>query len=156
MKNLIYSLLFIFISSTLVAQNNKNYKSFYTTYKKEKSIIGISAPIRLANLFIDHEEKELREIVRKGKKVRILVFDEINTEINDAVKAYLPSNTYQKFLTIKDGDSRIKLLVREHDEAISEIIILIKDESSFVTLGIYGDFTYDDLSSLSNNFQSKS
>ncbi|HIP48002.1 MAG TPA: DUF4252 domain-containing protein [Lutibacter sp.] len=154
MKNLIYSLAFIFIATTLTAQNEKNYKSFYKTFKEEKSIIGISAPIGIANWFIDSDEKELRNIIKRGNKVSILVFEN-ETPIFDEIDHYLPSKIYEKFLTIKDKDSRIKILVKENKEKISEIIILIKDNNSFITMGIYGDFTYDDLSKLSETMHDK-
>lgn len=155
MKKIILSILVIFISISLNAQNEQNFKSFYKAFKKEKSIIGISAPIGLANLFIDRDEKELRNIIKKGKKVRILVFDEITKEINTSIKSFLPSNKYQKFMSIKDGDSFIELLVRDNMEYISEMIILIHDDNSLVAMGIYGEFSYNDLKKLSDNFQTQ-
>jgi len=156
MKKLLYTLVFIFTVATLTAQNDKNYKSFYKTFKKEQSIFGISAPISIANWFIDSEEKELRKIIKKGKKVRILIFDNVTSSIFDEINEYLPSKVYEKFITINDKNARIKLLVRENKEKISEIIVLIKDKNSLITMGIYGDFTYDDLSKLSDNMQDKS
>lgn len=155
MKKLIYTLVFIFTVAILTAQNDKNYKNFYKTFKKEQSIFGISAPIGFANWFIDSDEKELRNIIKKGKKVRILVFNNDTSSIFDEINEYLPSKVYEKFITIKDKNARIKLLVRENKEKISEIIVLIKDKNSFITMGIYGDFSYVDLSKLSENVQEK-
>ena len=155
MKKIIYTLVFLFTVVTLTAQNDKNYKSFYKNFKKEQSVFGISAPIAIANWFIDSDEKELRKIIKKGKKVRLLVFDNDDSSIFDKINEYLPSKLYEKFITIKDKNTRIKLLVRENKEMISEIIVLIKDKNAFITMGIYGKFTYDDLSKISENMQDK-
>ena len=155
MKKIIYTLVFLFTVVTLTAQNDKNYKSFYKNFKKEQSVFGVSAPIAIANWFIDSDEKELRKIIKKGKTVRLLVFDNDNTSIFDEINEYLPSKLYEKFITIKDKNTRIKLLVRENKEMISEIIVLIKDKNAFITMGIYGKFTYDDLSKISENMQDK-
>jgi len=153
MKNTIYSLLFIFLATSLTAQTEKNYKTFYKTFKKEQSVFGISAPFSVANWFIDSEEKELKQIIKRGNKVRLLVFSDNNSSVYRDINHYLPANVYEKYLSIKNKDSKIKLLVREQKDRISEIIVLIKDNNSFVTMGIYGDFTYDDLNELSKNIQ---
>ncbi len=153
MRKIILSLSIIFISMNLSAQDEKNFKSFYKTYKKEKSIIGITAPISIARFFIDRDEKELRNIVKKGKKVRILIFDEVADNFKDDIKSHLPSKIYQKFMTIKDEGSTIKLLVKDNSDYISELIFLIQDKNSLVAMGIYGEFSYDDLKKLSDSFQ---
>ena len=121
MKNTLYTLLFIFTFSTVTAQSDKNYKTFYKTFKKEQSVFSISAPVSMANWFIGSEEKELRKIIKRGNKVRVLVFSDESTDVNKEINNYLPSKVYEKYLTIKDKDAKIKLLVREKKDGISEI-----------------------------------
>lgn len=145
MKNLIYILLFVFCVSTLFAQDKKNYKSFYKTFKKEQSVFGITAPMHAAHLFIDFEEKELRKIIRKGRKVKVLVFEEDNSYVFKNINEFLPSSVYEEFLTIKDQGSKVKVLVKDEKEYVSEVVVLIKEENTLVTVGIYGKFTHDDI-----------
>lgn len=153
MKKYYSLLLAIFISFTLTAQNEKDFKTFYKTYKKEKSIIGISAPIGIANLFIDREEKELRKIVKKGKKVRILVFDNVSKKMNSNLKSYFPTKQYQNFMSVKEDGATIDFMVRDNLEFISELIVFVHDGDSLVAMGIYGEFTYNDLKELTDSFQ---
>lgn len=153
MKKLSSLFLLIFISGSLFAQNDKNFKSFYKTYKKEKSIIGISAPIGIAKFFIDRDEKELRRIIRKGKKVRILVFDEEPENMIADIKSLLPAKHYQQFMSVKEDNAIIKFMVRDNLTFISELIIFVYEENSLVVMGIDGKFTYEDIKKLTDNFQ---
>ena len=155
MQKIIFSLLIIFISVNLYAQDEKNFKSFYKTYKKEKSIIGITAPIGIARFFIDKDEKELRNIIKKGKKVRILIFDTVANNFKNEINAYLPTDKYQKFMSVKDKSSTIKLLVKDNSDYITELIFLIQDGNSLVAMGIYGKFSYDDLKEFSSSIQAQ-
>ncbi len=157
MKKIIYSILILLTSITVVtAQTEKNFKSFYKDYKAEKSIIALSAPVSLANLFINRDEKELRKLIKKGKKVRILIFDETKSVIDDDIKSYLPEDKYQTFMSIKDNQSFIELLANDTTDYISEMIIFIHEKNSLVAIGIEGNFSYDDLKILTESFQSKS
>jgi hypothetical protein len=158
MKKILYTLFFILLSSSFFAQNlqdEKNYHHFYKNHKNKDNIIGLSLPISLANLFIDSKEKELKQLISRGKKLRVLVFDKQTKEIKKDLNSYLPSSIYDKYLSIKDGKSRIKILVRDIEESITEIILLIQSENSLVTMGVYGKFTYNDLEKLADKINKK-
>lgn len=155
MKKIIYSLLVILTSYTLTAQNDKDFKSFYKEYKQEKSIIALSAPVGLANLFIDRDEKELRRVIKKGKKVRILIFDEANSKLDTDIKSYFPKDMYEKFMSVKDNQTSIELFTKDTTDYISEMIIFIHDKNSLIAIGIDGKFSYDDLKTLTDSFQNE-
>jgi len=139
---LIISILF---TSNLFAQS-KNYKSFYQTHKTEDSVIGISVPIKLASLFI--EDDDVKKIIKNGKKVRILVFEEVTDQKYIEYKNDLSSNLYERLLYFKNKADKIEILVREDDEIISEVILFIRDKNELVTVGVFGKFDQDDLAHL--------
>jgi hypothetical protein len=156
MEKLIYLLLTVFMSINIIAQSKKNFKSFYKDYKRERSIVALSAPIGLANIFIDSDEKELKKMIKKGKKVQILIMDEMTEEINSDIKSYLPDDKYQEYMSIKEGSSLIELIARNTSDSISEIIVFIRDKNSLIAMGIYGNFSYTDLKKLSKSINCKS
>jgi len=153
MRTIFLSFLLLFVTATTItaqSKENQNFRNFYKHHRDNDNIIGLSLPIGLANVFISSDETELKKIIKKGKKVRILVFDEVSKEIKSDLKNNLPKKIYQKFLIIKDSGSNIKILVRENNEYISEVILLIQSDDSLVTMGVYGKFTYEDLQKLAN------
>ena len=59
-------------------------------------------------------------------------------------------------MSIKGNQSYIELLAKDTTDYISEMIIFIHEKNSLVAIGIDGKFSYDDLKTLTESFQSKS
>ena len=116
-------------------------------------LIAVIIHFSIAKFFIARDEKELRKIIRKGKKVRILVFDEEPENMIADIESLLPAKHYQQFMSVKEDNAIIKFMVRDNLTFISELIIFVYEENSLVVMGIDGKFTYEDIKKLTDNFQ---
>lgn len=107
----------------------------------------------LSRMDASEEGKEFKTAISKIESIRILAMDSVNNKgvnlYQIAMKA-LPSNEYQELMTIKDGGTDVKFMVREKGDIITELIliaggkneenalIVIKGEIDLATIGSIG------------------
>lgn len=147
MKKIFYSIVIIVLfSSCAISGNQKGYHSFYKEHKKDKDVVSFGLPTGLAGLFLNNkEDKELKAFLKNVDDFRFFIAEDTSKVLMPILKEHLPENLYKDFMIIKDGGETVTFKVRENKGAITEIIMLVEEEKSFVVMSIEGEFTYDDM-----------
>ena len=147
MRKLVYILVIaVLFSSCAGAKGIEGYHSFYKKYKKEKDVVSFGLPTGLMVLFVNNkEDKELKAFLKNVDDFRFFIAEDSSKVLIPILKEHLPENLYKDFMIIKNGNETVTFKVRENKDAITEIIMFVEEEDSFVVMSIEGEFTYDDM-----------
>lgn len=139
-------LVFIFASSCLFAKSD-GYDLFYKTHKKHNTVINLDIPVIILGLFLDsNDDKEMRKLLRKTDDFKIFVAEGSKTHFLPIINEYLPSEIYKDFLIVKESESDdVTIKIKETENIISEIILLVEEGQDLIAISIKGKFTADDL-----------
>lgn len=97
----------------------------------------------------DAEAKDLGELMRKIKGIRILSGEKVNGKsLYKEAMATLNKNKYEDLMDVQDKSSNLKFMVREENGKIVELLMLSGSENEFTLLSMLGSFTYEDLNIL--------
>lgn len=117
------------------------YKRFYREYRGTDNVITFKIPGGLASIFIDKEEKEVKEFMKKMDDISFFIAtDQTNKMILDLNNS-LPESVYKDIMVIKDGETEITFLARSGDNFITEIIMAVYEPDNLVVMCISGEFT---------------
>lgn len=98
----------------------------------------------------DPEWNKVREVISDLGGLRVLVADSISNGDNlykDAMKR-LPMNEYEELLTVRDGKENVRFVVKESNNVISELVLLVGAPDEFVMLSFWGKIDLDKISRL--------
>lgn len=147
MKTIISLLLLVitFVSCTLFAKPD-GYDLFYKTHKKHNTVINIDIPVIILGLFLDSDDdKEIRNLLRKTDDFKVFLAEGSKTHFLPIVKEYLPNEIYKDFLIVKESGDNVTIKIKETENVISEIILLIEEDQDLIAISIKGKFTANDL-----------
>ena len=147
MKKIIYVIAVIVLFSSCVAsENQEGYHTFYKENKNKENVISFGLPTGLIALFLNNDENhELKQFLKNTDNLRFFIAEDSTKTLLPVLKNYLPENLYKDFMIINDSGEKVSFKARESENAISEIIMLVESDSSFVVMSIEGEFTYEDL-----------
>jgi hypothetical protein len=100
------------------------------------------------DLFKDVENNdvsdEMQEAISRLNSIKILATDddpETKTSINlyDEVMKNLPKEEYKELMVIKEKDENVRFLVREKDNKVVELLLLVGSPDESVMISIQGD-----------------
>lgn len=151
MKNLITAILAVIILASCASTKEvEGYADFYKKYKHNEEVINFGLPTGLIGLFLNNkEDKELKQFLKNVDHFRFFIAEDSTKTLISTLYQYLPEDTYKDVMVINDGGDKVTFKARESGEAISEIIILVEEEKSFVVMNIEGEFTYEDVKKIS-------
>lgn len=145
MRILIISLfLTSFVACGNAQKNDNNFTEFYHTYKNTDGVVAFELPMFLAKMVIDKDEEELKEFVKKTDDIRFFISDKSNLALYRELEKHLQGGVYNDLIIIKEGSSTLTFKIRERKNKIREILLTIKEDSSFVAISFTGDFTIED------------
>jgi len=162
MKTNLFSIVMIsFLLSS--CGGNRYVGDFYREYKHEKNTVNIALPgwliwlgTGIANEFVNEPEaKAGMEIAKKVKGLRILVMEDKNTvdrkDINKLVSK-VQKQDFDEWIYVKEGKTSFNFLIREKDNMIRNILILVSEEDEFVMVSMKSKIKYKDLKKLIKQF----
>lgn len=155
MKRILLALLICFIALPAFSQS-QSIKQFYRKYKRTENTVNFNAPawlIRLgASIAINHvddpaEQATLR-LAKKVRKARVLVMEDrkhlrsgdLNQLIND-----VHQEDFEDLISFREGSEVIQILIREKEEVIRDLLILINEEDSFIMLALKTKMHIEDI-----------
>jgi hypothetical protein len=101
----------------------------------------------------DNAEHEMNKTLEKISGIKILSQEdkEITGELNfyDELKKDLDFNQYEELVTVKEKDQDVRIIARANNDRISELLVIVGGEDN-VLVWIEGNFTFEDLSELSD------
>ena len=100
------------------------------------------------DLFKDMENNnvsdEMQEAISRLNSIKILATDddpETKTSINlyDEVMKNLPQEEYKELMVIKEQDENVRFLIREKDDKVVELLLLVGSPDESAMISIQGD-----------------
>ncbi len=125
--------------------NNDDFTEFYHEYKNTHGVVAFELPMFLAKMVIDDDdEEELEQFVKKTDDIRFFISDKSNTSLYRKLEQHMPKGTYNDLMIIKKGGSTVTFKIRDRKNKIREILMTVKEDSSFVVISFTGNFTIED------------
>ncbi len=156
MKYLSIILLAIFgLSLNASAQDDAISKYFNQYVDDEKfSVVYISSKMfeMLGKLDIDElEDKETEvvlEVVKDMRGLRVLTTEHNAMKVyNEAIKT-INTKGYDQLMTVRTEDEKVQFLVKEDDDVIRELLLLVGEEDEFVMVSFIGNIHLNKISKL--------
>ena len=143
-----------YLTATLVSAQNTAFIDFYNKYSGNTDFTIVSVNERMISLFSNfevegEEEKAVMDAVSKLKGIK-LIANQKTTQgkqlFTEAQKSF--NKGYDELMTVRDGDSDMRFLIKEKDGIINELIMLVGSDSSFVAASIFGNIDLKQMSKI--------
>ncbi|MDO8368049.1 MAG: DUF4252 domain-containing protein [Saprospiraceae bacterium] len=156
MKQLFFSLLFLFAGAFSAAAQNDAITRFFNQYAEDERFTVVYIAPKLFQLAAkietdDEDWNNIREVVKDLGGLRVLVAD----SITDGVALYksalskVPVSEYSELLTVRDKDEHVRIWTKDAGNIIEELLLLVGKPDEFVLLSFTGKIDLDKISSLS-------
>jgi hypothetical protein len=157
MKNLLFCLFLLVCIFPIAAQEGRIYWK-YKDYDDSKSFTIPAFVPKFASIFI--KGKAERRLVRRTGRTRIMFFEKNNpmtqTDFVKLTKRTKRKGGLEEVITVKDGKTNVRILVKENGRRIRKMVFLVQDEAEFVMVSVKGRFRYKDLNTLIKKYSEKS
>ena len=141
----------------LFSQSSVNH--FYHKYKRADNTVNMTLPgfvLKIGGKFarkhMDKDDKEAlmaMEFIKSIKSLRLLVMEETNLvsqkDYNNLVEGLKTKNKINELITVRDGSTRVNIMIRDKKKKISNIVILVSEENEFVMVSVKTKIKYKDL-----------
>ena len=136
---------------TIQAQTSVN--RFFTKHSASDNAISVDISGLLIKVAakIAAEEHEAAKILASINRLQVLVLEDENPvsadEMYDFTKK-LRKDDFEDLMTIREGKTRVNFLIREKNDKILNLLILVSEEDNFVMLNLKGKIKFSDLNKL--------
>ena len=156
MKNLLAIAMLLCLPALLSAQTHSINK-FYNKYKHTEETMNFTIPgwiIRLGssiakNHVDEPQEKAALKLAKKIRKIKLLVMEDQNTvkpkDIQRLVDEVKAKDHFEELIYVRDGDTRVNMLIRNSSDMIENMLILVSEEDEFVMVSMKTRLRFDDL-----------
>lgn len=151
-KYLLLLPILFFLQSCLVSE-----KSLYNEeIKGNTTITKINVPMFLVKPYIkkalreDGESKEVINLIRKIKKVKVYTVENATEKMANQFSKQSFGNNLQELISVNSKDSKIKIMseISNSETIIKDLLITIKDEKDLVYVKVLGKFSLDDITKI--------
>ena len=154
--------IFILLTVTLAlsvgsyAKDINSYKKFYRMYRDADYVTTFKIPAGLARIFIDRDEKEAKEFMKKMDDISFFISEQHNNQMIFDLNKNLPEKDYKEMMIVKDGEMEVTFMARdEGDGVITEIIMAVYDPRELVVMCMTGEFTSDDARKIAKSIKTE-
>lgn len=157
MKKTIFLLpLFLLAAISQLPAQNDAITRFFEKYVDDERFTVVYVSPKMFQLVSkietdDEEWNKVREIVKDLGGLRVLVADSIEnglTYYKDALSR-VPVGEYEELLTVRDGKEHVRIWVKDTENIIEELLLLVGAPDEFVLLSFTGKIDLDKISELS-------
>ena len=155
-------LLLIGTSSSLFAQTDQDaITSYFSEYLEDDRFTTIYITPRMFELFggmdlnmEDRSEKAIADMAEDIKSLRIMIAEEDAESIAEKFSSKIDKSEYELLMQVNDqGESTIDFLIKETEDTISELLLMIISEEEFVFMSFLGNIDLNKVSNLSKSFE---
>jgi len=151
MKQIFYILAVAFLLSSCASSTSFN--SFYQENKKT-SELSISSPAFLVKMFINKGDlQEFRPLFKKVKHFKVLAFESNEKQVNKKFRKFVNKRNYETLFKVTDNGTNVQLYTSNKKDKIKEIVLQVKDGSSYYLIGLKTNITENDFDKMLNNIQ---
>lgn len=157
-------LLLLLVSCSVLAEaQTSTINKFYREHKRDKGTINANLPGWLVKLgagicrpYVEDEEAKIAlRLAHKVKRTKFLVAEDGEGRISQGeymrLLAGVKKEGYQELIQIRDEGDNVAILSRERKGIINRILILVKEEDSFVMLSSKTKIKQKDLNRFVND-----
>ncbi len=132
-------------------------KKFLKSYKNSEYVISFSLPPALLRLFIDRDEKELRELLKQIDDMQFLIFEDdyftgtSSKELFAEIDKELIAHNFQDLIIIKESNEQVKFKIRENENKVKDLIMLVAGNNEMVIMNISGNINLSDIELITDN-----
>ena len=131
-----YFLLVLAIGCLASCATSSDFHSFYKENKKEADI-SISTPSIFVNMFIPKEDvKEFKELFRKVKHYKIMIYENEMESLDAKFDRFIARKNYETVFKINEKGEKLQFYFLKRGDLIKEMVLKIKEEDSFVIVGL--------------------
>jgi len=143
MKTTIFTLTIIF-SLACLGVNAQDFDDIYKKYKKEQDVTGIKINklgCLLLSLFGDDDNEEMSKLMKKSSSFRFLVSENAhNNNMENDIRKYIKKQKLEQLMSISEENENIEIFIRDKNEVIHQLLILIKGKNEQVIVHIDGKY----------------
>ena len=159
LKTVLLVLLFFALQSCMVSSKpNIDYFNGAEAKNSKTEFTSINLPLFLAKPIIrkalkdddGEDSKQLRNLIKKISKVKILTVENGNTELVSNYAKYLTDNNYQDWMSIKHNGENVNIKAQQNGDYIKKLMLTVNSGKDLVFIDIRGKFTTQDVSDLIN------
>lgn len=150
MKKLIIAIA-IMVIPFLASSQNECIEKFYDKYVGNEKITDISLNGWILSLASEMSDDEGDKILEKITKLRIMIAEENNTISKTEIKQLMKDvrkNKFEDLMTIRDDGNQINFMIRENNNTITNVLVVIRGDDDFILLSLEGNLNFDDLKEL--------
>ncbi len=151
MKNTILILLLTLIiplSSNAQRSVNRFIDKYYA--KDNVTTIELSGPLlKMAARFAD--EKGGTKILSTISRLQVMVIDGENHVKNSDLNRFKEKavkDGFEQLMYVRSGDTQVDFYIREKKDAITNVLVIVKESDNFILLNLKGKLKFEDLRKL--------
>lgn len=135
---------------------DKSVKKFYNKYKYDETVTSVKIQgwmLKMAAKFAEDEEDdgEAAELLRKVTRLRVIAMEDGNViskkDLNQ-FKKEMAADNFEPLMQVREDGQIIDFFIREADEVITDLVVLVKDKEEFIMLNLEGNLKFEDLRKL--------
>jgi hypothetical protein len=163
MRYLPFSMLLLFAVALSSCNSPKTTAQFYHTHKVHQGVTNFKLPGWLvwmgsgiaAPMVKNPEAKAALKLAKKTGTIRFLVSEEhslvSNAEMNTFV-TNIKRSGYEDLIQVREGKTVVNILARDKKDKLRNLLIMVKEEDSFVFMDMKTRIKYKDLAEMINSY----
>lgn len=143
----------------------KNLNKFYRKYKYSQDARKFTLPgwvikmgAGIARPFVkDQDARTALRFAKRFRRMRLLVMENTNSVHPADLKQMLNGirqgkRNYDDFIQVRDGNTRVTFMIREKNDYIKDMLIVVSEEDTFVMLDMKAKFKIEHINELLQEF----
>lgn len=136
-------------------------RHFYNKYKHSPEAEKIKLPGWVLHLGaglvlaldkdLDESERAGIKLMKKIKKLRMLSLENSNPvspeDYNSLIKS-VKKDHFEDLISVRDGKTKVNIMIREKKDVIRNILILVSDEDEFILFSVSSKIKIEDINKL--------
>jgi hypothetical protein len=102
----------------------------------------------ISKLAEDEMEPEIEQIIRDLKGLRVLTTERNGMRYYKEAMNKINVNEYEELMTVRDGDQNVRFVIKEKNDVIEELLLLVGAPDQFVMISFVGKINLDKISKL--------
>lgn len=128
---------------------------YFSKYQEDSdfTVVYISPKMfeMVSKLAEEEIEPEVQAIIKDLKGLRVLTTEKSPMKYYNEVTQILNLKAYEELMTIRDGNSNVRFLIKSKEDLIEELLLLVGSEEEFVMISFVGKIDLEKISKLSNS-----
>lgn len=158
MKNLVSLLLISFLSLSSLSAQLDAIQQFFEDYRNNEAFTQINISPKMFEMFsnmdtdIDMDE-DTKEMIKSLTGLKILTTESNPRKYYNEFISKVETSSYEELMTIRDGNSDVKFLVKDSDggNIVNELLLLVGGDEDFVLMSFAGKIHLDKVGKLAKN-----